>query len=145
SHSPMSTVALYYEANVKIDQNDLQTALSGLRAIGKAARKRYPALRAEIAWTTGVVLGRLGRWNESLEQLSFSESLFGRLNEHANAAQAADNIASVLTSVGRVEESWRKRRDTITALGTAGDLRAQDKALDAAAAGEFIAHRWNSA
>ncbi|HYM61685.1 MAG TPA: CHAT domain-containing protein, partial [Thermoanaerobaculia bacterium] len=145
SYSPMALVARYYEANIAIDENRASEAAATLREMSRHIDRRYPALRAQVAWTTGVSLGRGGRWNESLDELAKADELFNALNEWSNAAQVENNIASVLASVGRLDEAWRKRRSVFLATSAEGDLRAQERALDAAAADEFYASRWDTA
>jgi CHAT domain-containing protein len=143
--SPMASAARYYEANVQIDENRIADGLGMLRSIAAGLDSRYPALAAEVAWTSGVALGRTGRWAEAIEQLGSAESGFRRLNERSNAAQVASNMASVLAYVGRAEEAWGKRHDAFLSMSDEGDLRAQENALDAAAAAEFHAANWGGA
>jgi CHAT domain-containing protein len=143
--SPMASVARYYEANVQIDENRIADGLATLRRIAASLDTRYPALAAEVAWTSGVALGRSGRWAEAIEQFILAESSFRRLNERSNAAQVASNMASVLASLGRAEEAWGKRHDAFVSMSDEGDLRAQENALDAAAASEFHAANWDGA
>ena len=72
----MALVTRYYEANIAIDENHANEATATLSDMSRQIDRRYAALRAQVAWTLGVALGRSGRWNESLDQLTTADGLF---------------------------------------------------------------------
>src|SRR5207302_906163 len=49
--SPMAAVANYYSANVRVDEDRIDDALAMFNKLKHSVGDRYPALRAEIAWT----------------------------------------------------------------------------------------------
>jgi CHAT domain-containing protein len=143
--SPMSAVASYYAANLAVDAGRIADASALAATAAQRTSPRYRALNAELEWLRGTMEGREGHLFEALRAYTAAAATFAALGEANNNAYMSTSAATILTRLGRDAEAWRAKRDAWAYFGKTGDARSLQIALIAAADGEVVQSRFDSA
>jgi len=143
--SSMEWVVRYFEGNVAYDRNDSAEALALLDAVAAAAPSSYRSLHANVDWERCLALNRLGRTYEALMAAERSVSVLDALGEHNSATRVRMSVATLSAKLGRPGDAWRVRRDLFRHASRTQDFPVLEIALNAAAADELRAGRWETA
>ena len=145
SRSPMELLVRYYEANIAYDRNNSVEALAKLDAVAAETPAAYRSLHAQMEAEKCLALSRLGRLYEALVSAERSAADFEALGEQDLATRVRGSIASLLASLGRAGDAWRVRRQLFRIASHTRDHPILEGALNAAAADELFAGRWETA
>lgn len=135
--SPMALVARYYRAEALFDLRNLDDAVALLDSIDAELQPGYHALRGNTLLARTRVEGRTGRLSAALTHAMEAAALFERQEERDACARARNEVAALLSALGRPEEAWRVRRLLFAdashsgsrTLGTALYTAAKDEVL----------------
>ena len=106
-HSPMAFVARVYEAFV-VERTRASEAQSTLGSIAAELRSHrgYRSLLALTLWTEGRGEILRGRWNEGVNTLRESQTIFTELGETKNAGAVDNILAETYERLGRPDLAW---------------------------------------
>lgn len=106
ANSPMQLVARLCRGVMRTDQHRPEESLATLDAIERQAAQSHLALRAQLLWEKGRILGRMGHLYEYLETTSAASELFARLGEPDGHARMLADVAVVRMRLGRTKDAW---------------------------------------
>lgn len=145
SYNPMAAVAAYSEAAALFHANRLQDSNARLDEAWSATSAGHHALRAQIKWMRGLLLGVGGRLNESLKEFREAGDEFRAIDEKWFVRRMDNFVADLLARLGDSRGAYRYRRATFASASEAGDDAAVHGFVHTAALHEIMEERWPAA
>jgi CHAT domain-containing protein/TolA-binding protein len=122
AHDPMSLLARYYVASVRLARNDTRAARIDLERVRDAAgaHPSYISLGGRIRWELGRAHMLDDDWAGAVQVFAESAELFHRSGEPASEAFVDAMLADALGSLGREDDAWLARQRGLAALSGDG-------------------------
>jgi CHAT domain-containing protein len=146
SRSPMALVARYYIAGIHQSKHESGAAEELRRVMQEVdANPGYRALRAHVRWELGRAYVFDTDWTRANATLSEAARMFRDAGDGTNEAFVEAILSYSLAAVGRGDEAWSWRIDSLRALSAEGNPARLAAALAGAARAEFLAGRKEAA
>jgi len=122
ANDPMSLVARYYVASVRLARNDTRAARDDLERsrVSADTHPSYLSLRGRIRWELGRALTADDDSAAAARMFTEGAELFRRSGEHASEAFVEAMLAETLSSLGREDDAWLARLNGLAALSSDG-------------------------
>jgi CHAT domain len=120
ARSPMTLMARYYAASVRLAQHDAAAARRELGQLLADVDRRYIACGAQVRWELARARMFDDDWQGAAAALEQGAALFRRLGERANESFVESMLAGCLVSTGRFDDAWNARVRAFRALSAEG-------------------------
>lgn len=144
-HNPMAAVAAHNEATALFNANRLQDSAARLDNAWAATPERYHALRGQVKWMRGLLLGVGGRLYESLKEFREAGEEFRVIDEQWFVRRMDNFVADLLARLGDSRGAYLYHRATFASASEAGDDGAIHGFVHTAALHEMMEERWSTA
>lgn len=138
AHDPMSFVARYYVASVRLARPDLEQ-------LAAAAPPSFISLGGRIRWELGRTLMTAGEYARAAQVFTESSERFQRSGEHASQAFVEAMLSDALSTLGRDDDAWLARLRGLAALSSDGTSDVLTTALATAIETELRGGRHDNA